>query len=376
MPPVPAAPDRRLRPFFLARAMVCLVALALLQACAGGERMNAAGDARHYRAHARGNYTPPGPPEDPWGPYIVSASRRFDVPERWIREVMRVESGGNLYLNGDLVTSGAGAMGLMQVMPGTYAELSERHQLGDDAYDPRNNILAGAAYIREMYDIYGAPGFLAAYNGGPKRLDDYLAGLRTMPEETRRYVAKIGPYIADTFPHSRSPAEQYAMNALPINVPPGLRNSRQFAQQRGGTAGARGPVLVAQLPAPPTRTGGTLSLAAATPQPPPRGGFQLIPSAIAAPAPALRGGGGSQWAIQVGAFSSENMARIAAGKAREHARDALAAARPQVSGVRQGHNTLYRARLVGLSREAATQACERLTHNRATCVVLSPEAQS
>ena len=83
-------------------------------------------------AHARGNYKPPGPSEDPWGPYIREAAARYDIPELWIRSVMRVESGGSLYRNGELVTSGAGAMGLMQVMPGTYDELRSRYSLGDD----------------------------------------------------------------------------------------------------------------------------------------------------------------------------------------------------------------------------------------------------
>src|SRR6185312_9285799 len=114
--------------------------------------------------------------------------KRFDVPEIWIRSVMKVESGGNEYLNGRLVTSSAGAMGLMQVMPQTYEELRDRYALGDDPFHPRDNILAGTAYLREMYDIYGSPGFLAAYNAGPKRLDDYLANVRPLPAETRRYV--------------------------------------------------------------------------------------------------------------------------------------------------------------------------------------------
>jgi soluble lytic murein transglycosylase-like protein len=47
-------------------------------------------------------------------------------------------------------------------MPNTYAELRVRHRLGADPCDPRNNILASAAYLREMLDRYGAPGFLAA----------------------------------------------------------------------------------------------------------------------------------------------------------------------------------------------------------------------
>ena len=127
------------------------------------------GETARYVAHARADYVPPGPPEDPWGPHIREAALRFDVPETWIRSVMRVESGGSQYRNGQLVTSNAGAMGLMQVMPGTFDELRSRYNLGDDPFDPHENILAGTAYIREMYDIYGAPGFLAAYNAGPNR---------------------------------------------------------------------------------------------------------------------------------------------------------------------------------------------------------------
>jgi hypothetical protein len=82
-----------------------------------------------------------------------------------------------------------------------------------------------------------------------------------------------------------------------------------------------------------------------------------------------------QWAIQVGAYSNESMARAALGTAREHASAELTVAHPLVSGVHQGHTQLYRARLTGLSRNAAMQACERLTHGRNSCMVLSPEAQ-
>ena len=96
----------------LLRVIGCLCVLALLAACAGnGPRTSASQEAARYAAHARGNYTPPGPPEDPWGPYIREASRRFDVPDLWIRAVMRVESGGKEYINGQLTTSSAGAAG-------------------------------------------------------------------------------------------------------------------------------------------------------------------------------------------------------------------------------------------------------------------------
>src|ERR1700757_1660099 len=110
------------------RAIGSLTILALLSACASqAPHMSAKQDAARYAAHARGNYVPPGPPEDPWGPYVREASGRFDVPEVWIRSVMRVESGGNEYVNGQLITSNAGAMGLMQVMPETYGELRDRY---------------------------------------------------------------------------------------------------------------------------------------------------------------------------------------------------------------------------------------------------------
>jgi Transglycosylase SLT domain len=114
-------------------------------------------------------------------------------------------------------------MGLMQVMPGTYAELRARHNLGPDPFDPHDNIMAGVGYMREMYDMYGSPGFLAAYNAGPNRLDDYLANQRSLPDETRRYVAVIGPALRYAAPRVHSPAEQFAMNQLPVNIPSGPR---------------------------------------------------------------------------------------------------------------------------------------------------------
>ncbi|GBR28456.1 murein transglycosylase [Acetobacter orleanensis NRIC 0473] len=164
-------------------------------------------EAAQYRAHARSYYAPPGPPEDPWGPYIQEASKRFDVPEEWVRAVMQQESGGRLFHNGQFVTSAPGAMGLMQLMPPTYDALRYAYNLGDDAYEPHDNIMAGTAYIRQMYDVYGSPGFLAAYNAGPGRLEDFLTRNRTLPRETRNYVASIGRRIVGIWPANRSQAD-------------------------------------------------------------------------------------------------------------------------------------------------------------------------
>lgn len=376
------------RPARLLQATSSLALIALLAACsAQAPQQGARQEAARYIAHARSNYVPPGPPQDPWGPYIKEASARFDVPELWIRSVMRVESGGNQYHNGQLVTSGAGAMGLLQVMPGTYDELRSRYSLGDDPFDPHDNILAGAAYMREMYDIYGAPGFLAAYNAGPARLDDYLTNNRALPDETRKYVAMIGPNIVGTYPSSRSPAEQYAMNALPINIPPGPRYGRatQYASRSGGGNGRTpisAPIQMAQLPEPPRSAAAPapqqVALLSAPPPPPQRHGFQFISSANAAEAVPMRRGAGAapgQWAIQVGAFASETQAQSAVGSARDRARVELAVARPHVASVQQARGRLWRARLTGLSRETAVQACEKIAHTHTSCIVLSPDAQ-
>ena len=122
--------------------------------------------------------------------HVRDASLRFGIPEQWIWAVMRVESAGRVD-----ATSHAGAMGLMQVMPGTWANLTARHGLGGNAYNPRANIMAGAAYLRDMHDRYGSPGFLAAYNAGPGRYEQYARGERPLPLETRNYVAKLAPMI-------------------------------------------------------------------------------------------------------------------------------------------------------------------------------------
>ncbi|WP_299959338.1 lytic transglycosylase domain-containing protein [uncultured Roseobacter sp.] len=119
-------------------------------------------------------------------PYIAEAAQRFRIPERWIRAVMQAESAGNAR-----AVSSAGAMGLMQIMPGTWAELRAAHGFGSDPFDRRENILAGAAYLRQMYDQFGAPGFLAAYNAGPGRYAEHLRTGRSLPRETRRYVAAL-----------------------------------------------------------------------------------------------------------------------------------------------------------------------------------------
>jgi soluble lytic murein transglycosylase-like protein len=145
-------------------------------------------------AHAEQESLATRPPNNssvlPFAAFVTEASKRFSVPEHWISAVMHVESSAK-----QRARSSKGAMGLMQIMPKTWTELRARYGLGADPYDLRDNILAGAAYIRELYDRYGVPGVLAAYNAGPGRYERHLATGRPLPDETQAYAATLAQMI-------------------------------------------------------------------------------------------------------------------------------------------------------------------------------------
>ena len=163
---------------------------------------------------------------DPYAAHITEAAQRFGIPERWIRAVLRAESAGDVR-----AISSAGAMGLMQVMPDTWAGLRRRHGLGRDPYDPRDNILAGTAYLREMWNRYGnVAAMLAAYNAGPGRYDEHLATGRVLPAETRAYVATLAPVLGSA-----------TVPDVPTIVPPpppDWREAPLFVAQSGGISAA------------------------------------------------------------------------------------------------------------------------------------------
>jgi hypothetical protein len=301
-----------------------------------------------------------------------------------------------------------------------------------------------------MYELYGNPAFLAAYNAGPRRLEDYLWGGRGLPNETRNYVARIGPRIQGAHPNRRAPAEVYAAAEIGLHIPPGPRpitggTMLALRDQRAAPA----PVQVAAAPPPPPAAPRVqvASLApVAIPAPPAAPPVHMtgvenptltasaraalaeaareseaeraqqaaeeaaaaraptaVAAALAAPgrrAPASSpfrslGGivgtaqagtlprapiaaptaaaaaGGNRWSVQVGAFASENLARVSANQARDAV--ATLGTRSVVTPVRQGNTTLYRARVTGLTRPAAEQACARL-RGRGACTVVAPDA--
>lgn len=175
----------------------------------------------------------------PYTAPVAEAAQRFGIPELWIWRVMHAESRGK-----SGAVSPAGAMGLMQIMPATWASLTARHRLGTDPFDPRANILAGAAYLREMWDRYGDVRLmLAAYNAGPGRADAYAAGRRGLPAETIAYIAAIAPALGSK---PGIPA-----TAVPPPAAPGWRHAGIFAARERLPVGE---VPAAALPSPPSAT--------------------------------------------------------------------------------------------------------------------------
>ncbi|WP_246678701.1 lytic transglycosylase domain-containing protein [Mesorhizobium sp. B2-4-17] len=155
--------------------------------------------------------------------HIAEAARRFRLPPAWIRAVLVAESAGDQH-----ATSRKGAMGFMQIVPKTWAGLRVRYRLGRDPYDPHDNIVAGSAYIRELLDRYGSPGWIAAYNAGPGRYEMSLQG-RRLPQETRAYVAIVLSAIGnDGTPNAINPA---------VSKPPDWRVAPLFAARPTGSLG-------------------------------------------------------------------------------------------------------------------------------------------
>lgn len=179
--------------------------------------------------------------------HVAEASLRFGLPEHWIYAVMRTESAGRIG-----AVSSAGAMGLMQLMPETWARQRARFALGADPFDPRDNIMAGTSYLREMYDSYGNSGFLAAYNAGPGRYENWRDRGRPLPAETRAYVAKIAPML------QTGSAATVVASASPVQpVRPSWTQGQLFAVRGDAAADASGsfaaaatPTSIPALPAP------------------------------------------------------------------------------------------------------------------------------
>jgi hypothetical protein len=119
-----------------------------------------------------------------WDSIVSEASKKYGVPKWLIYGVIQAESYGD-----PNATSKAGAMGLMQLMPGTAKDLGVK-----DAYDPAQNVMGGTRHLKRLLDKYNGNGLqaLSAYNWGEGNLDNALRkGSNWRPAETLDYVNKI-----------------------------------------------------------------------------------------------------------------------------------------------------------------------------------------
>lgn len=343
-----------------------------------------------------------------WSGYIQEASNRFSIPQSWIRAVMQQESGGHEYLHGRKIRSVHGAVGLMQIKPDTYRELASRYGLGSDPSDPHDNIMAGSGYIRELYDRFGSPDFLAAYNCGPQCAENHRSKGTSLPGYAKAYMAAISPHLNDPVPGLMQPTQlAYApAPATPVTVvadttgpasypPDSYSSTPATTAQPAGTAP---PLPDDDLP-PPTPyeggAGGAIAVASAQPttQQQPYYAYQTsnsaaytpptqaaVPQAVVppttwrpaaqAPTPvASMGSTGSGGVIQIGAFSTQARAIRAASLA-QRASATLANTASQIDQIATGGSahTVWRTRLVGVPAQQTGSICTSLRRQGLSCV--------
>lgn len=314
--------------------------LAILSACAGPTRSS-------YRA--------PGPAVDAWRPYIQEASTRFSIPQSWIRAIMQQESGGHQYMHGRLTRSIHGAVGLMQIKPDTYRELARRYRLGPDPYNPHDNIMAGSGYIRELYDRFGSPGFVAAYNCGPQCEENHRSRGASLPGYARTYLAAVSPHLNDPVPAIVAPTVMAyapaptpvlaAQTASPPATPaPYTSDGDIMVSSASGTAAA-GQALTA-----PAVTQATYTAPAAT--------------------TVWQQDTGGNAMIQIGAFSTQERALQAAALARQSSRTLAGAVnRIELIPASNGRQ-IWRTRLAGLTATQTGPACSQLRQQGLACVLV------
>ncbi|MDI2091554.1 lytic transglycosylase domain-containing protein [Commensalibacter oyaizuii] len=352
-----------------------LLILLFLTACDGGNKQKGGVVSSRYSNYMSSHpkWRPPGPEQDPWGPYINQSSQRFNVPDQWIRAVMMQESRGYQYYNKRPITSPHGAKGLMQLKTPTYNDMAKRYNLGKDPYDPRDNIMAGTAYIRILYNKFGAPGFVAAYHGGPGTLNAHLTRGKSLPSETKKYLAAVAPKLGNDVPMSgpfasyagpyrrKNTAKPLSLEAYytpkpyypttmvaqsnPVSLPKNKRSKSKSTSKKD--------ILVASSVVTPTYEVSKHSDA------------NIVQVAYAPPSSSK-----GNWGIQVGAFSSPSLAQQATFRAKRNAAGTLSIANSSVEMVNKNGNKLYRARLTGINYITASEACSKLKQKGMNCVTI------
>ncbi|GBR45751.1 murein transglycosylase [Acetobacter pomorum] len=345
------------------RFLIAFASLAMLAGCA---------------SQPRSSYNPPGPAVDKWGPYIQEASTRFSIPQAWIRAVMQQESGGHQYMHGHLTRSVHGAVGLMQIKPDTYHELAKRYQLGSDPYNPHDNIMAGSGYIRQLYDRFGSPDFLAAYSCGPQCMENHRTRHTALPSYAKAYLAAVSPHLNDPVPNTLSPANAIAIantqppaTAAPTVTPP---------QQQVATIANPGiapPLTDTMEPsAPSTADNSAIAVSTEdnTQMQPTTATYQAV-NTVPMSGPAMvwqQNPTNGNAIIQIGAFSSQERAQHAIQIAHQST-PALASAVDRIDRVslKNSGQSVWRSRLAGLPSAQTDTICMSLKQQGLNCVAVT-----
>jgi hypothetical protein len=223
------------------------------------------------------------------------------------------------------VVSRAGAQGAAQFMPGTAAERGLA-----DPFDPEQAIPKSAELLDDLRRRFGNLGLAAAaYNGGPARVEAWLAGRGGLPGETRNYVAAITGRSAEDW------AEESRRTRPP--APDDQAVTRCLVVVAGFRRGRAPPLVVTAYSGP-------------------------IEESPIAP-----------WGVQLAGNFSKAIALASYARARERHAAILADLTPMVIGTRirsRGTRAFYRVRIPAATREDANALCARLHRERGACVVL------
>jgi hypothetical protein len=151
-----------------------------------------------------------------WDPVVTDAARLQHVNAVLIRAVIQVESNGCERLEDKPITSAAGAMGLMQLLPATWSVYRDRLKLGEDPYEPLANIIAGTAYLHDLIQARGLFDGLAAYFAGPKTVAEQQVDDKLPSTATLSYVRDVLAVVVQETrrPSALSPAAHPTSSGL------------------------------------------------------------------------------------------------------------------------------------------------------------------
>lgn len=149
---------------------------------------------------------------------IEGAAAAHDLPFEFFARVIWQESRFRSDAKGPVTRSGQQAQGIAQFMPGTATERSLH-----DPFDPAQALPKSAEFLRELRMQFGNLGLAAAaYNAGPSRVRDWLAGRRTLPSETQAYVRIVTGRRAEEWRLQGTALDV----AIPVDMPCGMIAAR------------------------------------------------------------------------------------------------------------------------------------------------------